>query len=75
MSSNYPLSSLRALTQYAKDAETSQSDALREYMYAMLLVTEFSVLQMKAAVRKKDCRYRPLDDPCRDAHSNGDLHP
>lgn len=72
MSSNYPLSSLRALTQYAKDAETSQSDALREYMYAMLLVTEFSVLQMKG---KKDCRYRPLDDPCRDAHSNGDLHP
>ena len=53
MSSNYPLSSLRALTQYAKDAETSQSDALREYMYAMLLVTEFSVLQMKAAVRGK----------------------
>ncbi len=50
MSSNYPLSSLRTLTQYAKDAETSQSDALREYMYAMLLVTEFSVLQMKAAV-------------------------
>ncbi len=53
MSSKYPLSSLRALRQYAKDAETSQSDALREYMYAMLLVTEFSVLQMKAAVRGK----------------------
>ena len=53
MSSNYPLSSLRTLTQYAKDAETSQSDALREYMYAMLLVTQFSVLQMKAAVRGK----------------------
>ena len=53
MSSNYPLSSLRALTQYAKDAETRQSDALREYMYAMLLVTEFSVLRMKAAVRGK----------------------
>ena len=53
MSSNYPLSSLRTLTQYAKDAETSQSDALREYMYAMLLVTKFSVLQMKAAVRGK----------------------
>ena len=48
MSSNYPLSSLRTLTQYAKDAETSQSDALREYMYAMLLVT-----QLKAAVRGK----------------------